>query len=256
MIHVITLSGNSERFTKKGLPHKSLLDINGKTSFSVFVNSIPDFHNYKTIFLCRNEDLQSTNLKQEIENNSDGKILGIDSNKLGPLYSLSQIKDEIPDKEELVVTYIDSLQKTRLKKMLREYSGFDGGLNVHDFNHPHWKFNKYFCFVKHNKNNICSEVIEKYNFDGLDFDSCEGCCGSSGSYYYRTGELFKKYSDRILELRQTINNEFYITQIYKEMIQDGLEVKAFYCPYGNLGTPEDVNDYIFWERWFNDTDLT
>ena len=118
MKHIITLSGNSKRFTDKGYPHKSLLDINGKSSLKEFIDLIPDFHDYETIFLCRNDDLQRTALKQEIKKHSDGQILGIESNKLGPLYSVSQIIDYIPDEEELIVTYIDSLQKTSLQKML------------------------------------------------------------------------------------------------------------------------------------------
>ena len=250
MIHLITLSGNSKRFTDKGYPHKSLLNINGKSSLKEFIDLISDFHDYESIFLCRNEDLESTRLREEIENNSNGKILGIESNTLGPLYSVNQVIDHIPDEQELIITYIDSLQKTSLKEMLSEFSGFDGGLNVHDLKHPHWKFNKYFCFVKHDENNTCSEVIEKYNFEGLDFNNAKGCSGSSGSYYFKTGALYKKYSNLILSENNTINNEFYITQIYGEMLKDGLKVKSSYCPYGNLGTPEDVDDYIFWQKWF------
>lgn len=250
MKHLITLSGNSKRFTDKGYPHKSLLDINGKSSLKEFIDLISDFHDHETIFLCRNEDLKTTGLKQEIKKYSDGQILGIDSNKLGPLYSVNQIINHLPDDEELIVTYIDSLQKTSLEKMLSEFSGFDGGLNIHDLKHPHWKFNKYFCFVKHDENNVCSEVIEKYNFDGLDFENCKGCAGSSGSYYFKNGSIYKHYSNSILKNKNTINNEFYITQIYGEMLKDNLTVKAYYAPYGNLGTPEDVEDYIFWQNWF------
>jgi len=250
MTHLITLSGNSKRFTDKGLPHKSLLDINGQTSLSLFVDMIPDFHEHETIFLCREEDLESTNLREEIERKSDGRIIGIESNTSGPLYSVNQIIDEISDNEELIITYIDSLQKTSIKKMLKEFSGFNGGLTVHDLKHPHWKFNKHFCYVQHDEDNICSEVIEKYNFDGLNFENCNGCAGSSGSYYFDKGLTYKHYSNIILKRKATINKEFYITQTYGEMIKDGLKVKAFYAPYGNLGTPEDVEDYIFWQNWF------
>jgi NDP-sugar pyrophosphorylase family protein len=254
MLHLITLSGNSQRFIDKGYPHKSLLDINGKSSLKEFIDLIEDFHDYESIFLCRNVDLKTTSLRNEIQNNSNGRILGIESNTQGPLYSVNQIIDHIPDDQELVITYIDSLQKTTLKTMLSEFTGCDSGLNIHDLTHPHWKFNKYFCLVKHDENNICTEVIEKYNFHGLDFDNVDkhkGIAGSSGSYYFKTGALYKKYSDFLLNNNITINNEFYITQVFGEMIKDRLKVKSFYCPYGNLGTPEDVNDYIFWKQWFS-----
>lgn len=250
MKHIITLSGNSERFTSLGYPHKSLLSINGKTALKIFIDCFSDFKDFDTIFLCRKEDLQSTNLEKEIKKHSNGKILSIDSNTLGPVYSVNQIQDHISDDEELVITYIDSLQKTSLQKMRTEFSRFDGGLNVHGFKHPHWRFNKNFCLVKHDKSLVCTDVLEKYDFNKIDFDNASGCCGSSGSYYFKSGQVYKHYSNILLNSDQRINNEYYITQIYNIMIDDGLKVKAFYAPYGNLGTPEDVEDYIFWDNWF------
>ena len=55
MIHIVTLSGNSRRFTEKNYPHKSLLDINGKSSFQEFIELIPDFNQYETHFICRDD---------------------------------------------------------------------------------------------------------------------------------------------------------------------------------------------------------
>lgn len=251
MIHLVTLSGNSKRFTERGYPHKSLLDINGKSSFQEFIDLIPDFNQYETHFVCRNEDIEQTKIKQEIERYTHGTVHGIETNHLGPLYSISNIIDKISGGQPLIITYIDSLQKTSLKEMIDTFTGCAGGLNVHDLKHPHWRHNKYYCFVKHDNNNICTEVIEKFNFDALDFDNSPSCSGSSGSYYFQDVDLYKKYSNTILSTNSTINSEFYVTQLYGEMIKDGLVVKANYCPYGNLGTPEDYEDYVFWKNWFS-----
>jgi len=250
LIHLITLSGNSQRFIDKGYPHKSLLDINGRTSLKVFIDLIPDFSDYKTLFLCRNDDLTNTSLRQEIQKHSQGKILGIDRNTLGPLYSISQVLQYIPDSQPLMITYIDSLQKCSITDMLEDYGSAEGGLTIHGLDHPHWKHNRYFCFVRHDQNGLCQEVIEKYNFNGIDFNNPKGMGGSSGSYYFKSGELYKKYSSQIIKNNQTINKEFYVTQIFQEMIKDGLTVKGSFMPYGNLGTPEDVEEYVFWENWF------
>jgi hypothetical protein len=251
MIHIVTLSGNSRRFTEKNYPHKSLLDINGKSSFQEFIELIPDFNQYETHFICRDEDIKHTRIKEEIENLTHGTIHSIKPNHSGPLYSISNMIDEISDDQPLIITYIDSLQKTNLRDMASAFVDCDGGLNVHDLKHPHWRHNKYYCFVKHDEDNICTEVIEKFNFDAIDFNNCPGCSGSSGSYYFRNASVYKHYSDVILKTNNSINSEFYVTQIYGEMIKDNLIVKANYCPYGNLGTPEDYEDYIFWQNWFS-----
>lgn len=251
MIHIVTLSGNSKRFTDRNYPHKSLLDINGKSSFQEFVDHIPDFNEYETHFICRDEDIKQTKIKEEIERLTTGTIHSIKANRLGPLYSISNIIDKMPDNQPLIITYIDSLQKTYLREMITAFADCDGGLNVHDLKHPHWRHNKYYCFVKHDNKNICTEVIEKFNFDAIDFNNCTGCSGSSGSYYFSSVGLYKKYSNIILNTNNTINGEFYVTQLYGEMIKDGLTVRANYCPYGNLGTPEDYEDYVFWQNWFS-----
>ena len=67
MIHLVTVSGNSERFTNKGYKHKALCNINGSSVIETFVNSFNDFSDYDTIFLCRNHDLEHTELIEEIQ---------------------------------------------------------------------------------------------------------------------------------------------------------------------------------------------
>ncbi len=46
-----------------------------------------------------------------------------------------------------------------------------------------------------------------------------------------------------------VNNEFYVTQAVENLVNQGLGVKAYKCPYAALGVPEDLEDYAFWERW-------
>tara|TARA_B100002019_G_C21274251_1_gene604292 strand:- start:7221 stop:8030 length:810 start_codon:yes stop_codon:yes gene_type:complete len=268
MKHVITLSGNSKRFTAKGYPHKSLLNINGKTSIEVFIDLIPDFHDYETIFLCRNEDLESTDLEKEIKKHSNGKAIGIESNQLGPLYSLTNIHDNLLDDEDLLITYIDAPQKLNITNMLSTFSDVDGGLTSHNLHNPHWRNNKYYCFVRHDGEFNCQEVIEKYNFENIFLDlnqnfdllglsksyfskpDLSNCGGSNGSYYFKTGKIFKDYSNSLMSQNKTVNGEYYVTQLYQEMIADGLKVKLYECPYVSFGIPEDVEDYIFWQNWF------
>jgi len=251
MIHLITLSGNSDRFISLGYNHKALLDIDGKTSLEVFINEWEDFNEYDTIFLCRNEDLEITNLKNNIlKCCPNANIFGIDRNTNGPVFSISKIFEHIPDGESILITYIDSIQRESIKNIKATFKDCDGGLLVHDLQHPHWRGNKYYCLVKHDDDNNCLEVIEKYNFNNLDFRNAKGCSGSSGSYYVKDTALMKKYFSKLMEEKRTVNEEYYVTQIFQDMIADGLKVKAMYSPYITLGTPEEVEDFLFWKRWF------
>jgi len=250
MTHIITLSGNSKRFTDKGFPHKALCEASGKTVIRLFVEQFDGFNNYKTIFLCRNEDLDSTSLAQEIKSVVPlAEICGIESNKLGPVYSISRIFDKIDDNESVLITYIDSVQKIDLLKLESEFNQYDGGITIHDFQNPHWRVNKSFCLVTHDSDMIATKVMEKYDFSEFDFSSRD-CGGSSGSYYFRTAGVMKEKFNELMSKRIVVNNEYYVTQVLGEMVSLNLKIKCAYYPYVCLGTPEDVQDFRFWMNWF------
>lgn len=105
MIHLVTLSGNSKRFTDRGYDHKALCDINGSTMVEVFVESWGDFHEHDNVFLCRDEDLGSGKLRQEIIRVApDSRIFGIETNTGGPIYSISKIFDKLDDDQAILVS--------------------------------------------------------------------------------------------------------------------------------------------------------
>ena len=253
MKHIITVSGSSNRFISKGYPHKAILDIDGQKSTEVLADYIEDFHSHETLFLCRNEDLKGP--LKEIIKSVNGVAVGIEPNTLGPLFSLRNIHGLISDTDDLLITYIDSIQKFNISKVREAFKHFDGGLTTHGLNHPHWRNNQYYCFVRHDGSYNCTEVIEKYNFKnlfaGIDTPSdLNNCRGSNGGYYFKSGSLFKNYSNELIRKKKTVNGEYYVTQLYQEMIGDGLKIKTYDCPYVSFGIPEDVEDYLFWKGWF------
>lgn len=220
-------------------------------AIEIFVNYISDFNSYEKLFLCRDKDLDFTPLKRNIKMLCPkAQIVGISPNCYGPLFSLTNIFNEIQDDQKLCITYIDNIQKLSLNQLELNFTDSDGGVLVHGLSHPHWRTNQYYCLVKHNDALDCEEVIEKFNFSNLSFDDSKNCSGSNGTYYIKNGALFKKYARKILGEKNSINGEYYVTQIFHEMIKDGLKVKAWYVPYVSFGIPDDVNDFIFWSNWF------
>ena len=249
MQHIITLSGNSKRFTDAELPHKALCEIAQQPLISHFIDSFENFHQFDTIFLCRKEDLSSTNLGSIIKKYAPlAKIAGIDTNNLGPVYSILQIRDLI-EKGPVFVSYIDTLQRLDLKELDKISDKYDGGIIYHNFENPHWRTNKSYCLVRFN-GDLATEILEKYNFNGFDF-SVSDCGGSSGGYYFTSSEAMLLYFDRLISLDRRVNNEFYVTQALQLMVEDNKSIQCIERPYVSLGTPEDLSDYKFWEKWFN-----
>ena len=134
MTHLITLSGNSERFLQKKMNHKALCLINQEPVIKHFIDLFPDFNQFETIFLCRDQDLETTNLKETILLYAKhAKIFGIKKNNLGPVYSISKIFDKISDSAPILITYIDALQKASLSDLYLDFKDYEGGLTIHDF---------------------------------------------------------------------------------------------------------------------------
>ena len=247
--HIITLSGNSKRFTEKGYKHKSLCEMNGETTIEKFVKSWGDFNNprYDNIFLCRDEDLD--NLKDEVNKVApDSSLIGIPKNDGGPVYSIRKIFDKIEDDKPVLISYIDTLQKTSLDEMLTYFEGSDAGMTVHDFQNPHWRTSRSYCLVEADPLMNVTYVQEKYPFTDLDFKNPK-MYGSSGNYFFKNGILMKSAFLYLMGNDIRVNNEFYVTQAVEAMVEEGQSVKSYLCPYAALGVPEDLEDYAFWERW-------
>ena len=251
MIHLITMAGNSKRFLEHGFAHKALYMIDGKTCISRFIDSLPDFHDYQTLFVCRQFDLERTALKEEIASNtkSNTEIIGIPTNEEGPIYSISQVFDKIPDDQSVLITYVDLLQQTSLTELEARFQAYDGGITLHSFDNPHWRTNQSYCLVEHDQNLRTTRIEEKFDFSNFDFSQTNKAA-SNGSYYFKSGQLMKTYFEKTLTEGKSVNDEYYVTQALELMVKDSLHVEGFYCPYVSWGLPADVDDYEFWLRWF------
>jgi len=69
--------------------------------------------------------------------------------------------------------------------------------------------------------------------------------GNTGAYGFKNGRLLKKYCIDLLDSDERVNNEFYISQIIKNMIKDGelfrgINVEHFRC----TGTPDQLNLFL------------
>jgi NDP-sugar pyrophosphorylase family protein len=78
---------------------------------------------------------------------------------------------------------------------------------------------------------------------------------SSGAYYFRSGELLKRYTRELLDSGNTINGEYYVSMLFPLMLRDGhLITVPEMSHFMQWGTPEDLEEYEAWSRRIH-TDL-
>lgn len=181
---ILTLSGNSERFTSRGYPIKSLITIDNKKIINYVLDMFPNVEDKDFLFIVKKEDINQYNIQNEILNIKKSNVFKIEKNNFGPVYSISNIFDNIPDDEEIIVSYCDITQKWNFDDFLKfcRESNSDGCLVTHVGFVPHKLYNKSFAFLTVNESdNTVSYVHEKKPIDQVKPKEP----ASNGIYYFK-----------------------------------------------------------------------
>lgn len=133
------MSGLGKRFADAGYTDiKPLIKVHGKPIIEWVVSMFPGDNDF--IFICRNEHLEKTELKSVLNRIApEGKIIGIDGHKYGPVYAVSKVFDLINDEEEVIVNYCDFYQKWDFSDFVFTVNKLkvDGAIPCYTGFHPH-----------------------------------------------------------------------------------------------------------------------
>ena len=250
---VIPMAGHSRRFAEAGYSGpKALLQVDDKLMIEhVFDMFAADDSYY--IVVNKQQCEEDPNLIEKLTSlakNVSVKI--IDAHENGPVYSALQI-NEINDDEQVIISYCDFTVHWDYSKFLRSIEFADGAIASFRGFHPASFGDTYYAYMRTEGNRML-ELREKNSFTDNRMDEP----ASVGIYYFKSWALFKKYAKRYDEKDNNILPELYVSLIYNEMLDDGLDVQIydvehFIC----LGTPEDYEQYIFWYKYFSTTqDIT
>jgi NDP-sugar pyrophosphorylase family protein len=73
----------------------------------------------------------------------------------------------------------------------------------------------------------------------------------SGTFWFRTARLMARGIDDLVASGQRVNNEFYLDSVPNILIATNHETRVFEVDrYIGWGTPEDLEDFQRWERYF------
>lgn len=246
MKKIVILSGHSNRFLEKGYPIKPLISIAGKLIIEKAVDSI--YQNEKSykdyIFIVKKSDIKKFSISEVLkEKFNECEVYEIDDHFLGPVYSVLQISNRIPNNEEIVICYCDLFINWDFNNFIdfSRKEKCDGLIASHNLWHPHRIHNNYFAYMKVSSDNNVIQVKEKECFT----DNPINEFASSGIYFFKNGSILKNYFNELIEKNIRVNNEFYVTLPFNLMIRDRLIVKHFPSDnYFCLGTPKDVEIII------------
>lgn len=246
---IIPMSGLGQRFVDKGYQNpKPLIDIDGSPIIKHVVDLFEGVSDI--IFICNEKHLKETNMLSVLKSISpNAQIFSIPCHKKGPVYAVSKIFDNINDKKEIIISYCDYGTVWDFDEFLAKArsENFDGSIPCYKGFHPHMLGSDNYAFCKEN-DKVLVEIKEKEPFTGDKMQEY----ASNGTYYFKTGRLVKKFFQKALDLKCSINGEYYVSLVYNLLVSEGLKVNIFEIEKMlQWGTPYDLEIYKSWLNYFS-----
>ena len=226
---VIPMAGEGSRFAKEGfhLP-KPLIPVDGRTMIECAVETLGINGSYH--FMVREEHKDQYDLDGLLQSVcSNCNIIEVESLTNGPAETALLAKPYINNNSPLIIANCDQVLNWSWPEFIMMMGQADGGILTYEDDDPK------------------SSYIEVE--DGLVIRTEEKEVISNdatvGIYYFARGSDYVKYAERMIEKNIRAKNEFYVSLVYNEMIEDGLKI----LPYDVtdnvwlIGTPRDLQLY-------------
>jgi NDP-sugar pyrophosphorylase family protein len=244
---VIPMSGLGKRFVNAGykLP-KPLIEVDGYPMIKHVLDLFPNVTDIK--FICNEKHIKETNMSKVLLSLAPtAKIYSIQTAK-GPVDAVLKVVNEIDDNEEVIVSYCDYGTHWNFNKFLEttRNGNFDGAIACYKGFHPHMLGTDNYAFCRESNNELL-EIKEKQSFTNNRMNEY----ASNGTYYFKKGQILKKYFKQLVDNNIQINNEYYVSLVYNLMINDGLKANIYEVE--NMlqwGTPYDLEIYKSWSQYF------
>ena len=247
---IIPMSGVGQRFIDAGYKDpKPLVIIDGKP----IIEHVCDLFSgeEKFTFICNSTHLKTTKIRDILLSlKPSANIIEIPNHKKGPVYAVDCISHLIKDNEEVIVNYCDFGTYWNYQDFLKHSRNrmAAGAIPSYKGFHPHMLGSTNYAFIR-DENQWMLEIKEKEPFT----DNRMQEYASNGTYYFQKGEYVKKYFSQLIEQDINLNGEYYVSLVYNLMKQDGLDISVYEIQHMlQWGTPEDVDEYNSWSRYFYD----
>ena len=245
---IIPMSGIGKRFIDAGYTDpKPLIEVDGMPIIEHVGNMFPGETAFT--FICNREHLDTTAMRAVLERIApQGRIMAIEPHKKGPVFAVSQVVEEIPEDEEVIVNYCDFSCYWDYQDFLRHTRGrdADGAVPAYRGFHPHMLGTTNYAFMR-DEDQWMREIKEKEPFT----DNRMQEFASSGTYYFKKAAYVKKYFRELMERDINLKGEYYVSLIYNLLVGDGLKVSIYEIEHMlQWGMPQDLEEYQAWSDYF------
>lgn len=246
---VIPMSGQGSRFLRAGFTEpKPLIQVDGHPMIAWVLKMFGDIPD--PVFICRREHLETTSMRKVLLGlRPKATIVETEGAKLGPVAALLAAQDQISDHRPVMVSYCDYYMHWDCRRFLDLMAAekYAGAIPCYTGFHPHLiPASNLYASCRVDELGDLVEIREKFSFEPDKTKALH----SPGAYYFQSGEILKRYSQRQVDSNDALNGEFYVSLVYNHLLRDGLRIAApanvaHFCQWG---TPEDLNEYLYWTQ--------
>lgn len=224
---LLPIAGAAKRFSDVGytMP-KPLIMANNKHIIDWSLESIK-IDECNIIFVVRAEHVHNFSIDEILKSKfgKDITIVVLDHMTRGSVETCLKARKHIENEIPLIIYTPDVYFQNQLDPADIDPE-LDGFLSTFKANSPDHSY------VKHDEDGYATKTAEK---EVISQDAAVGV------YYYKTGDMFVKYAERLMHNNITVKNEFYLCPMYNLMIEDGLKIKTKSTEKMHvLGTPAEL----------------
>ena len=228
---------------------KPLIEIDGKPIIAHVIDMFPGEKDF--LFICNNEHLANPAFRMEETLRRycpTGRIVGIPSHKLGPIYAIRQVEAIINDDLPVVVNYCDftCYWDWRNFKKFVQVCKCDGAIPAYKGFHPHSLGNTNYAYICEEDGWVL-DIQEKQPYTDNRMEEY----ASSGTYYFASGRIMHDAFRKTMDMQLNVNGEYYVSLAYKALLSEKRSIGVYPLQhFMQWGTPEDVAEYKGWSRAF------
>ena len=227
---ILPIAGKAQRFLDKGyLVPKPLIIVDKKHIIDWALESLDlkNIDNYQLIFVVRLDHINDFALDEILKRKfgNDVKIVTVDHITEGSVCTCLLAEEYIDNEDELLIYTPDVYFQNSFNPNEIE-DGLDGHILTFKANSPNHSY------AQLDEDGYVTKTIEKEVISET---------AAVGVYYFKTGKLFIKYANKLIDNDIRTNGEFYLCPIYNLMVNDKLKIKTSQVDKLHvLGTPPEL----------------
>jgi dTDP-glucose pyrophosphorylase len=220
---IMPMAGEASRFQgSQYTAYKPFIELKGRKLYQWALSSLGDLrYQLFPIIQKKHDDGSSLNQYQ--------KTL-LDHSTRGAAETCSFVLGKLAPQDPVLVLDCDLMfHSSEYLNFLRNPTECDGALLTFTSQRPR------FSYVRVDQEGLALEVREKQVISDR---------AIVGAYYFRSARVFQNYLEKSLS-RELVEREYYLSDLYQMMIEDGSKVQTFDCEnHISLGTPEEIEQHL------------